>query len=489
MAKWTGVAERKKFTRPAFIWIPKAYQNLNWILKIDGTTIPRTKIFGIKYSHAVTDEIGQCKIELNNNDGTYSYTGGETIEIYVDYSDASTLRWKGEVEKAEPAFQEKGRTLKITGRHISARLLDITVTESYSDEDVADILDDLVDGGDYTSDFSYAKTATGTTASINWENKPFWECVVDLCNLVQYDCYVDTSDAFQFAKKGSTINSTEAMVHGNILEISGLGTDTVKVRNKIIVNGVDDDGTPIVYTAEDSSSQSAYQVKEKIITDTSINTAEDAKNRAVAELALLKETETAGEAVSMIMVDLNPGEKVWISYPMLNVHDTYRVVKFETNLYSSPPKTKVWINSVKKIPSLFKNMMKRDLATEEIQNPQKMKFSFNMTFDDTSQISTSTNVETSEGVLKTTAGNNVGNMISVTTTADNNITSAYIVPKGNALSGNTILYYLSNNGGQSWEIVSSKTLHTFTSTGNQLRVKIEMNSASVELDSISVMYL
>ena len=488
MARWTGVAERESFARRAIVWLPKPYQRLNWALKIGGTTIPRDKIFGIKYTHSVTDEIGQCNIEINNNDGSYSYSGGESIEIYVDYSDASTLKWKGEIERVEPAFQDKGRTIKIVGRYTSAKLMDITVTKSYANTEIEDILEDIVN--DYATGFTYNKTTypCSTIATLNWENKPFWECIVDLCNLAQYDCYVNTSDAFVFRSKGSVTNEDEAMVHDNVLEISGLGQDIVKVRNKIIVNGKDKDGTPIVYTAIDSDSQTNYKIREKVITDTSINTNADAKERAEAELALLKDAETAGEATSLIMVDLNPGDNVWISYPMLDVHDTYRVVKLETNLYSIPPKTKVWINSVKKLPSLFKDMMKRDLTSEAIQNPERMDYSFNMTFDDETQISTKANLEVSEGVLKAEGGKNAGSMVSVNTTATENITQAYIIPNGNSLSGNTITYYLSNNGGNTWEIVSSKTLYTFTSAGRQLRLKIEINSALVELDSISVMY-
>ena len=115
-----------------------------------------------------------------------------------------------------------------------------------------------------------------------------------------------------------------------------------------------------------------------------------------------------------------------------------------------------------------------------------MDFSFNMTFDDETQISTNTNLQVTNGLLKPLLGGTTGTVVTVTTTADDNITQAYMVANGNAI--NEITFFISNNGGSSWEVVTPKTLYTFSSTGNQLRVKIQMNSGAAELDSLVVMY-
>ena len=482
---FSGSATRVKEKRRAFVWIPQPYQKLNWALKIDGNTIPRAKIFDIKYSMSVTDEIGKCNLEINNNDNSYSFSGGESIEIYVDFKDGDTLRWKGEVEKPAKAFQSMGKTIKITGRHLSSELLDITVTESFTDTAIETILETIV--GTYATSFTYDKNTypCSTTATVKWENTPFWECIVDLCNLAGYDCYVNPNSEFVFREKSSVINQDEVIVHENALDIKGLGTDQIKLRNKIIVNGTDSDGNPIVATAIDSDSPSS-KIREKIIDDDTINTEAQAQARADAELALLKDLETAGEVTSMIMPDLNPGDKVWISYPMLQIHDTYRVVKFETSIYKNPPQTKVWINSVRKIPELFRERIKSDLVGKEIKNPEKMEHSFNMTFDDESNIATLTKLEVTGGVIKVEAGANTGSMISNAVSASNDITQAYIIPKGNNITTN--LYYVSNNGGTTWESISPKTLHNFTTAGNQLAVKVSIYTTTSELDALCILY-
>lgn len=72
-----------------------------------------------------------------------------------------------------------------------------------------------------------------------------------------------------------------------------------------------------------------------------------------------------------------------------------------------------------------------------------------------------------------------------------NITKAYL-NSNHALNGQTINYYLSNNGGLTWESAVNGQEHTFSSSGNDLRWKAELStvdpSVTPSIQSISISY-
>jgi len=74
--------------------------------------------------------------------------------------------------------------------------------------------------------------------------------------------------------------------------------------------------------------------------------------------------------------------------------------------------------------------------------------------------------------------------------ADNNITKCELRISGNQF--NNCTYEVSNDNGITWESLTPGEVHTFSSTGKNLRVKINLAEStagvSPEFDSICVLY-
>lgn len=482
-----------KKTKKGFIWIPRPL-NYNWKILINSTDVT-ADLLNVEFVKAlVTQEIGRFRIKLDNNGETYTtlFSGGMDIKIYLDYApSATTLRYYGTLENLKKTFDDTGNAIILEGVHVSGSLLDRTVTESYTNTEISTILTELIT--DYASGFTSTNVSSNTTtATVNWENKPFFECIVDLCNIVNWDCYVDDSKDFHFFEKDSNECTEDAVVwRDNMLEVSGFGEDTLDVKNKVIVYGQDESGLPIIATSEDSDSQSSYGIKEKIIKDTAIQTHTDAQARADAEIILLNSPETKGNVKSFGLIFVNPGDKVWISNPLHHILNQYRFIrmihKIDMGMFTTE-------SDVAKagftLPAFFRERLSREIATEVIENPNKMTHSYAFSFNSDVNIASHSNTETSEGKLKLVSGETDGTMVTDTLTADSDI--AYIELKVSGEDLTSSVFYISVNGGLSYEEVTRNTLHTVLGSGKYLKIKVNLisdsDAPSPEIESSVCLY-
>jgi len=481
-----------RIRKKAFVW-KRRKQLTAYTLKIDSVDYT-TEALGsgetIEFIRTINPNIGGFKFSLENTTAEFSdkFSGGETVQIYLDFADGDTKRFEGVLEKVENVLTDSGYTLRCEGSHLTGELLDITVTQSYTgNTTITNILKGLID--DYLTGFTYSNIGTfSETPTINWQNKPFWDCVSDLCDLATADCYFDESKDCHFFTQGSVTNYKEAAVwNDTLINIEGLGTDTIDVRNKVIVYGKDDEGFPIIHTAPDSGSQTSYGTKEKIIRDEDIKTEEQAKERADAELAILKDTKNNGKVTSWILPTLTPGDMFYVISPLQKIHSTFRAVEITHKLPSE--QTVVKIERVQSIPTLFKDRFKKELALESVDNINKMEYSYNFTFDTTKNIDTvssDTNIAVVDGRLYLSSGID-GTMISNTKVADSDITAVEIRIKGETYS--SAKYYISVAEIESWEeITNLNELVYLSTTGKYLKLKIILNSASTRIDSAVVLF-
>ena len=395
-------------------------------------------------------------------------------------------QWKGKLEAPKKKFGE-AYTLELVGSHYQSDLLDLTVTESYSGSLTSDeILKDLVDT--YLTGYTYTNVGECSVApTISWDNKPLWDCIVDLCELSTFDAYLDSDKDFHFFEKESITNEIDAIVwRDNMLEIESLGTDTIDVKNRIIVYGEDDAGLPIVYRTDDLVSQAVTGrgIKEEVIKDTSIKTYQQAKERGDAELALKKSTATGGSILSIILPDINPGDMLYVTNPVQHINGTYRVVQY-THLLPIE-QTKVIISKDRTIPQLFKDNKKSELRLQKITNPYKMTKSYNFTFDNLDNVdqTLSSAVTVDEGKLKISSGVQ-GIMISDLRSESTDITYVQLKVVGDALAGTE--YYVSTDNADTWDQVNLEE-ETAVTAGTDLRIKIILNSTSTLIDSLAVLY-
>src|SRR3990167_3607764 len=127
-----------------FLWLPRR-EPINWKYLIDSVDETRY-VTSVEYTKALCPDIGSFKMSLLNLGGRYTdrYIGGESVQIYIDYRDATTKRFEGILEKPSKRFSGNDYTLEIQGSHVSSETLDITVTESYSNIGINLVLIDII---------------------------------------------------------------------------------------------------------------------------------------------------------------------------------------------------------------------------------------------------------------------------------------------------------------------------------------------------------
>ncbi len=469
--------------RRAFVWIPKPVDEYS--IEIDGVDVTDDAAMGSEFTKALIGLESPCKITLIDSDGAYAekYVGGETVELkLIRVSDETiTSLWKGTLEKPKKQFGN-AFTVEIIGSHYQSDLLDITVTAEFTGGTSADtILKTIID--DYLTGYTYVNVKASTAfPTVRWNNKPFYDCVVDLMR-EGLDIFVDEDKDFHSFDKESIDNDDEALVwDDNLLEIESLGVDTIDVRNRIIVYGEDGAGMPIIYQADDT--ESIYKTKEKIIKDSSIRTYQQAKDLGDAELALIKTPPEKGKVQALFLSDLRLGEMTYVINPIQKVHKRFRPVKYT---YVFPSKrTTVIFQKEETIPDIFKERKNAELASENLVNPFKMTNSYNFSFDDLNNIdeTESDNVTVAESNLKIVIGSS-GQMISNVRNSTTDITYVHLKVAGDFISN--VSYYISTDDGENWAKVTLEAEIAVTA-GKKLRLKVEIASASTLIQSIAVLY-
>ena len=72
-----------------------------------------------------------------------------------------------------------------------------SVTEEYIDTPCSEILKDIV--AKYLTGFTVTNVETSTTdTNVTWNNKPLYDCILDLVSIAEFDCYVDSNKDFHF---------------------------------------------------------------------------------------------------------------------------------------------------------------------------------------------------------------------------------------------------------------------------------------------------
>ena len=468
------------------IWLPRAWTP-RYAVEIDGTDVTSDVLSG-EFTNGIIGVDAECKVTLIDATGSYAstYVGGETIEFKCDNTDGTTSRWKGTLERPKKKFGTMYE-LELIGSSYQSDFLDLTVTEAYKDQTADEVLKSIV--SKYLSGYTVTNIASSTTeVTIKWNNKPFYDCIIDLCEIAGFDCYVDTDKDFHFFEQESNINASEVVNwKDNLMAISNFGTDNIDVKNRIIVYGEDESGNTIIYQADDSASQATYGIKEKIIKDSSIRTYEQAKNLGDGTLSAEKEKSNKGEFTTLIIPAISPGDMIWLTHGVLDIHGTFRLIKYTHTIPIL--QTKIVVSKDKTIPSLFKERKKSDLAKENITNPFKMTGSLNLTFDTTDDYdaTASSDITIEESNLKVASGKSSGVMVSKRRTSTSNITKVHLqVKEGDFLSGAT--FYVSANDGGDWEEIKIEDEYSINAVGTNLRLKISLSSVNTRIGSVALLY-
>ena len=468
-----------------FIPIPKS-RNAKIKVELDGDDLTG-KTMDSLFRYPVTKGIGTFKMTISNASGQLSgkYAAGNAIKFYADNSDGTTLQFWGRVDYVKEIISDSGQVLEIEGRHRAYTLTEYLICYSATEEEPSQILKDII--GKLPSTYGFTSlnvVATETSMNVQWNYKPFWDCVREVCNYAGFDCYVDNDLDFHFFEANSISNTDDAIVEGdNLINSKGWGTNDYYEKTRVVAIGQSEDGLPIVYTA--ISSDEGTEIREVFIKDVSSNTETSVKNLAEAKLSEITNRTPEATVKSFGLETIKPGDNIWLLIPRQQVHGQYKlkniIQKFGTN--SGGWRTELSVEQEEENVSHILNGLNQTTSSLKVaDNINKLNYSWYFGFDATTGTHSST--EITEGVLKSTGAS--GTWISNLKEATENATSCEIRVKGQSIPGT--LFYVSIDNGRTYQSLDQSTLKTLSPPGANLRIKVEINSADTQIYSMVLLY-
>ena len=471
-----------------YIPIPKV-KNVHCKVEIAGVDVT-SRVIDSSWVLPTTSGIGTFNITLSNANGQFSgdYVAGDIVKFYADNKDNTTLQFWGRIDYTKDDLSNQGQFLNIEGRHraflLNEHFVCHTATNTATSTILKDIIDDLPSG--YGFNYTNVQTDT-TTMNVEWNYKPFWDCVEELCNRAGFDCYVDNDLDFHYFEENSIENNDDAVVEGdNFIQSKDYGTNDYYEKTRVIAVGRDSAGLPIVYTA--ISLDEGDEIREVFVNDTSADTYNKVQDIANAKLAEVTGKNPQQKILSYGLETIKPGENIWIIVPRQKIAAQYKLVQI-THRFGM--KTGGWrTESIMEeqetgISTAIQGLAKTSQQIKEARNVYKLNYSYNFDFDtDTGE---HTNTEIIKGVLKTTGGAS-GTWVSPVRNLALNVTGLELRTAGVQLTD--VIIYGSLNGGITWTQLTWKgqTISGTIAGGKDLRIRVVFSSASAQLDSIALLY-
>lgn len=477
------------------IWKPPAF-TANYKIEVirdlgsgstDNLTDLHTTAF---FEDRVTVGIGGFEVTIPNPNETFTgvWKIHDVIRYFKDYTagDATTLRLRGLIEK----ISYSNNMITITGRTDSLRVLELTVSQSFVDQEVSTILTDLF--GIYLPGFftTGGVEVTTKTLTVTFIQKPFFEAIKELALVSGSDFYIDKDLIIQFFKQGSRLNTTDAIIHDfNLLEVGDFAEDAQFVRNRFIIYGATQEGVQVIYTVTDPDFNPAVDVlAEEIINDKSIVTNEQAVALGDFLLEEFKSPPIIGGITGILLATIQPGELLRTSSPLDNLPpDDRRIVKWRDDLTGGFLKTTVTIDKeIRKTPQIFKDRVESENKQKDVTaNPNEMRFSFIDLFNDAST-GTLTNLEILQGILRLVPGQISGTWESNLRVHTADILESQLIITGSKIASAT--YEVSNDGGATYFSIDNGARIVYATVGNLLRLRISISDQETEIDAHSVLF-
>jgi len=473
---------------PINVFVPPTFSpEYKIIIETSSESIDVTRdLIDGSYTDGITETIGNFSIIIDNSSQQYTNRISlyDKLKIYLDYGEPTTLVFTGLIER--PSSTDNRMIL--TGRSSAVRTIGKLVTYSATEKARSEILKEIVD-----KYFMGIISTSGVDddleiATVNYVEKPFWEVVEELCSAGSYDAYIDANFVLYYFPSGSIINETEAIVNTvNLIETSDFSPDLQSVTNRVKVYGADNDGVRIIATAEDTASQSSYDIKEVVVTDSGLTTLEDAQAKADYELSKNLTPPIVGTVKCLLLPTLKPGERLRISDSyngLLPTEDGYTIQKF-THIFSNdePPQTEVTVQKERSsIPQILKKRIKFEYTVTDTENANEMKYSIVNTFDTDTGTHNNTKIESGSLYATSLPAEWVSPVFSLTY-LPTQIESRF---GGNNLAGVSVFF--STDGGGSYTYVPNTEVTSISSETSEYIIKVVFDSTSTELKTIGLYY-
>lgn len=478
-------------TNRIFIPIPKI-RNTHVQITINDVDVTARTIDS-NWTYPVTIGIGTFSLKLSNARGQFSgsYNVGDTVKFYADNTDGTTLQFWGRIDFTKDDLSDVGQFLNIEGRHRSFLLTEFAICHSATNTTTSEILKDIIGKLPSAAGFTYTNIADDTTTmNVEWSYKPFWDCVLELCNKAGFDCYVDNNLDFHYFAENSIENDSDAIVEGqNFIKSQDSGTNNYLEKTRVIVNGQDLKGLPIVYTA--ISDDEGDEIRELIITDSSANTYEKVQDMATAKLSEFTNRNPQSRINSFGLETVKPGDNIWILVPRQKIAGQFKLIEITHKFGMKVGGWRTEILTEEQDEGISGTIQRIDKANQQnraTKNVNKLNYSYNFNFGTdvgthlTTQI---TILGTNEGFLSTD-GSSTGTWISPIRQLTANATALELRMTGNEL--NNLIVYASLNAGTTWTNISQVNQSTTIAGGKDLRIKVDFSSATARLESLSLLY-
>lgn len=441
-------------------------------------------ISSAKIADFCTDEIGNFEISLEdpNEEFVNLWIGNEIFRYYKDYGDsANTLRFRGRIEKISKQYHK----LLIVGRSESLKFLNILVTYSGTNY-THNILNDLINA--YADGFTNNNVQSSTrNITVGWYEKPFWDCVKDLCAASGFECFIDANLDFNYFQSGTRKNYVDCVAHDhNLLSIDEFAPDISSVRNRIIIYGGLIDNVQIIYTTEDINSQSKYGLKEERINDDNIISYSQAIVVGDFELNLKKNPALRGSVSCFLLNSIKPGDSIYISDSSDKlIPDFYNSSGYvdELDYIQGVFKTEIFLSKKPRAISdvLSDRIVNENKKSNNSLNPHGLKQALIFTFDIDEGTHSSTSI--ANGVLFSSVGNGI--WISPSRNLSVNLSEVYLIL--NAEDINNVFVSFSSDGGINYTNINNGDYFNI-SGGSELIIKINLTSVSAQVKSLSLLY-
>lgn len=526
-----------------FIYVPlKDTFYPKWIITIDGDdgttyyiadnvdgSASRNYLINAQITRPVTNSLGRFVVRFANPDGVFTgkFNGGEVVNIYADYVDATTLQFRGRIDDVKNGVNAgEGFYIEVDGRDYPA-INDRSVTgravSSQADVSLCDLFDI------YFSDITLAfwngstwaeATFDNVSRQVTWsdtvttfpsellvysyQNKKGWSVVKEICERVGLGCYMyyETGHAHWTLRtfvKNSIKNDTVSANYGvNMISCDEYGVDNSGKKNLVTVYGKQESSNIVVMASEeDTTSQSDLWIKEKIVNDSGSATMDEVREKAEYELSNGVEVIINGSVRVVGMNEISPGEQIMVSVPIMQVSGYHTVGSFTHNISGSGFTTTLQLTKqLDSIADMFREKLNIEDEARAFINLNRMKDSYTIYFDeDPSVIDIHSDTEEVDGKLQLTSTKTTGIATSAVHVADYDVTECEFRKYSNFPVDEGDTYEVTNDNGITWETydISSGETHTFSSTGNELRIRISLirnstDDATPSYESICLLY-
>jgi hypothetical protein len=473
--------------RGGFIFIPQRNYESSWKVIITNEATSETWDItndvinlGINW---IIGRLSQCSLTVSNGLGKYlsKWDGGETIDVYAEYGDVdpSYKLFSGKIDNVFFGLSQNGYVANVECRQ-TPELADIKIVEQFDNVYVTTAIQQIVDTY-YSGVITYTGLPTSTVRYTgNFRHTPGIKAIKELCEKAGFDVYIETNNNLTVFTKESVDNTDEAVSYEtNLIAFPKYGKDRTKELNNVIVYGKEDSNIILLKTEADEASQADLWRKDDVITDNSLENMDEIQEFTDIRLADNINREEEGRVTALGMPKLKPGDNVVVNVPYCGASGNHNIRGLTQKFSAGGFLTTAQIKDIQQNESeLFNDRINAEERLKPYSNLNNMTDSYTVLFNESPAVVTLSGCEiytdSDKVYLKLSDGETSGVATSNSITADSNIVQCEFRAKVNFPNQELCTFEVSNNGGATWETTTLGTLHTFSSSGSQIRFRVNI---------------